>query len=115
MYKKKLSRALSVRYPSLAASRTPASGQAETPARRRPTSHARTSCCQNCYPPAGDSPGDRKSTRLNSSHITISYAVFCLKKKKKKQTKEQKINATRQREESSRLRITTVHDDQPSL
>src|SRR5437773_2913040 len=27
----------------------------------------------------------RKSTRLNSSHITISYAVFCLKKKKKKQ------------------------------
>src|SRR5437667_1569697 len=26
--------------------------------------------------------GDRKSTRLNSSHITISYAVFCLKKKK---------------------------------
>src|SRR5437667_6535897 len=28
-------------------------------------------------------PADRKSTRLNSSHITISYAVFCLKKKKK--------------------------------
>src|SRR5207248_11269602 len=27
-------------------------------------------------------PGDRKSTRLNSSHRTISYAVFCLKKKK---------------------------------
>src|SRR6266540_5757098 len=27
---------------------------------------------------------DRKSTRLNSSHITISYAVFCLKKKKQK-------------------------------
>src|SRR5471032_3482094 len=36
--------------------------------------------------PADDHPragGDRKSTRLNSSHITISYAVFCLKKKKK--------------------------------
>src|SRR5215207_10398936 len=29
-------------------------------------------------------PGDRKSTRLNSSHEWISYAVFCLKKKKKK-------------------------------
>src|SRR2546422_8506869 len=29
---------------------------------------------------------DRKSTRLNSSHGYISYAVFCLKKKKKKQT-----------------------------
>src|SRR5947199_2103209 len=30
-------------------------------------------------------PQDRKSTRLNSSHLGISYAVFCLKKKKKKQ------------------------------
>src|SRR3712207_8553170 len=29
-------------------------------------------------------PGDRKSTRLNSSHANISYAVFCLKKKKKR-------------------------------
>src|SRR5690554_7429748 len=29
------------------------------------------------------SPSDRKSTRLNSSHVRISYAVFCLKKKKK--------------------------------
>src|SRR5699024_11614686 len=28
-------------------------------------------------------PRDRKSTRLNSSHVSISYAVFCLKKKKK--------------------------------
>src|SRR3989454_5505329 len=33
---------------------------------------------------AGLSLGDRKSTRLNSSHLVISYAVFCLKKKKKK-------------------------------
>src|SRR2546426_8684536 len=32
-------------------------------------------CCQP--------PRDRKSTRLNSSHLVISYAVFCLKKKKK--------------------------------
>src|SRR5687768_17866140 len=31
-------------------------------------------------------PEDRKSTRLNSSHGYISYAVFCLKKKKKKKT-----------------------------
>src|SRR3989442_8959045 len=30
--------------------------------------------------------GDRKSTRLNSSHVRISYAVFCLKKKKKTPT-----------------------------
>src|SRR2546426_1525905 len=33
---------------------------------------------------AGRLNGDRKSTRLNSSHLVISYAVFCLKKKKKK-------------------------------
>src|SRR5690625_5141242 len=32
-----------------------------------------------CRPPA--TPSDRKSTRLNSSHVAISYAVFCLKKK----------------------------------
>src|SRR5260221_6893942 len=31
-----------------------------------------------------DKKADRKSTRLNSSHTVISYAVFCLKKKKKK-------------------------------
>src|SRR5690242_21052526 len=47
---------------------------------------------KNDSPPYGKtwSPGgaamtlDRKSTRLNSSHMSISYAVFCLKKKKKK-------------------------------
>src|SRR5207302_10957740 len=34
--------------------------------------------------PSRSSARDRKSTRLNSSHVKISYAVFCLKKKKKK-------------------------------
>src|SRR5690625_6484188 len=34
------------------------------------------------FPVAG---GDRKSTRLNSSHVAISYAVFCLQKKKRQQ------------------------------
>src|SRR2546427_3173955 len=38
--------------------------------------------------PGGEGNGDRKSTRLNSSHSQISYAVFCLKKKKKKETKQ---------------------------
>ena len=33
---------------------------------------------------------DRKSTRLNSSHVVISYAVFCLKKKKKTKTNKEK-------------------------
>src|SRR5205814_10429964 len=35
-------------------------------------------------PEERDGHADRKSTRLNSSHLGISYAVFCLKKKKKK-------------------------------
>src|SRR3989440_7641053 len=37
-------------------------------------------CVKQSTPPT---PSDRKSTRLNSSHDQISYAVFCLKKKKK--------------------------------
>src|SRR5690242_21418012 len=36
-----------------------------------------STCCRTSKP-------DRKSTRLNSSHMSISYAVFCLKKKRKK-------------------------------
>src|SRR5437773_5493142 len=39
---------------------------------------------ESCTTPpcrSGAMPGDRKSTRLNSSHITMSYAVFCSKKK----------------------------------
>src|SRR5437588_9242252 len=35
---------------------------------------------------SGDIAQDRKSTRLNSSHTVISYAVFCLKKKKQRNT-----------------------------
>src|SRR5437867_8323459 len=38
---------------------------------------------QKAIVPSGSTLIDRKSTRLNSSHRTISYAVFCLKKKKK--------------------------------
>src|SRR5438477_9403366 len=37
---------------------------------------------------------DRKSTRLNSSHMSISYAVFCLKKKKKQKNKKEKVHST---------------------
>src|SRR5690349_23436228 len=36
--------------------------------------------------PVSGTKGDRKSTRLNSSHVEISYAVFCLKKKKEVHT-----------------------------
>src|SRR5256885_5097919 len=42
-------------------------------------------------------PGDRKSTRLNSSHLVISYAVFCLKKKKKKITRLLSVRYKRRR------------------
>src|SRR3712207_7656357 len=42
---------------------------------------------------------DRKSTRLNSSHANISYAVFCLKKKKKQKTKKV-MNYTQQNSSS---------------
>src|SRR5688572_32163352 len=45
--------------------------------RRRPVRH-RAAAAHRCR----DGCGDRKSTRLNSSHSQISYAVFCLKKKK---------------------------------
>src|SRR5205814_3781764 len=38
---------------------------------------------------------DRKSTRLNSSHLGISYAVFCLKKKKKNNRKNRETKYTR--------------------
>src|SRR5699024_12694890 len=55
-------------------------------------------CCRSdlyrrCQPPRLGS--DRKSTRLNSSHVSISYAVFCLKKKKKKKISD--VSVTEQR------------------
>src|SRR5438128_9422444 len=70
----------------------------------RVASAVRTSCRARPQPqpgrarPTGCPPGrsrscrrrDRKSTRLNSSHGSISYAVFCLKKKKKKKKKKTK-------------------------
>src|SRR5947207_6853431 len=44
--------------------------------------------------------GDRKSTRLNSSHTVISYAVFCLKKKKKKDKTKQTTRKSKERQAS---------------
>src|SRR6516162_9766839 len=52
-----------------------------------PRSPLRTAPSPRCRPPAPvPAVRDRKSTRLNSSHLVISYAVFCLKKKKKYNT-----------------------------
>src|SRR5437868_15147993 len=39
--------------------------------------------CEHSFVGGPEAIQDRKSTRLNSSHVSISYAVFCLKKKKK--------------------------------
>src|SRR3712207_7739395 len=50
------------------------------PARRRTPSPSRRAAARG--PRGSGWRGDRKSTRLNSSHANISYAVFCLKKKK---------------------------------
>src|SRR3989442_6000238 len=41
---------------------------------------------------------DRKSTRLNSSHVRISYAVFCLKKKKENRVTGQRVQYAKERE-----------------
>src|SRR5256885_10233959 len=62
------------------------------PARPAPGSGSANRCvvpwpsfpCQSERSPRAEL--DRKSTRLNSSHLVISYAVFCLKKKKKQNT-----------------------------
>src|SRR5437867_6797881 len=53
---------------------------------------------------------DRKSTRLNSSHRTISYAVFCLKKKKKKQSHYpiKDTNTPSTRHPSTRQRVQLI-------
>src|SRR5437773_9566286 len=53
---------------------------------------------------------DRKSTRLNSSHITISYAVFCLKKKKKKKKKNNNIKKTKKTKKSNQHTNTKTCD-----
>src|SRR5690606_39950153 len=55
------------------------STKSRSPGRRNLRPSAQTSALVELVPTT-----DRKSTRLNSSHVKISYAVFCLKKKKKK-------------------------------
>src|SRR5207249_8577027 len=67
-----------------AAAETIAGGMPAAPSRRRPCHSApNLARVQGPPRPGTDRPRrDRKSTRLNSSHVSISYAVFCLKKKK---------------------------------
>src|SRR5688572_33209445 len=56
------------------------------PRAARPRRATPAAALRSRFEPTGVPPTDRKSTRLNSSHSQISYAVFCLKKKKKKST-----------------------------
>src|SRR2546426_6925914 len=53
--------------------------------RNRPDGRRKYLACNDLRATARQIVTDRKSTRLNSSHLVISYAVFCLKKKKKKE------------------------------
>src|SRR5438067_5833925 len=55
--------------------------------RRRRLARAPRRRRRRCERAPGARGADRKSTRLNSSHVSISYAVFCLKKKKKQKHK----------------------------
>src|SRR5205807_9326407 len=66
------------------ASASAASGGADTPSQKDIFSAAAWGLFHpGSAPPGTNDWSDRKSTRLNSSHLVISYAVFCLKKKKK--------------------------------
>src|SRR5438477_8073523 len=81
-------------YTTLFRSRTDLPGREERVTSRSPHKAGRGDDCRGTSPrclseprPAAVNPDaflyrDRKSTRLNSSHMSISYAVFCLKKKK---------------------------------
>src|SRR5256885_3236760 len=66
----------------------PAARDRDQCAQRNPSQHslpglARRHLGRQAHAPEAAAEKDRKSTRLNSSHLVISYAVFCLKKKKK--------------------------------
>src|SRR2546422_7616794 len=67
-------------------------------------SSRRSSSC--CFDSSFEISRDRKSTRLNSSHGYISYAVFCLKKKKKKYDNHKSINTCMyQNQQHRQLRV----------
>src|SRR5436190_3182710 len=85
--------------------RCPATGRGRLPTRRRARARAGRGRGGDGRSEGRRGPTaacrDRKSTRLNSSHTVISYAVFCLKKKKKKSKKDIKTVKT-QTERSNR-------------
>src|SRR5260221_8974799 len=90
-------------YTTLFRSSVPCPGRGAVPPRPRPCRRRvpprRTSAC-TC--PTSCRQQDRKSTRLNSSHTVISYAVFCLKKKKKNDINNDKYSKTQNNHNSRR-------------
>src|SRR5256885_7654894 len=76
---------------SIRRSHGPRAGPAHRPRERVRARSVRRSSSD----PAPSCSEDRKSTRLNSSHLVISYAVFCLKKKKKKKNNEYELHYIR--------------------
>src|SRR5690348_18008447 len=84
-------------YTTLFRSPSARSRAARRPRRRRPSS-----CRSRPSPP--EEGRDRKSTRLNSSHPSISYAVFCLKKKKTEQKQHQRLEDVDYKADDKRTR-----------
>src|SRR5690606_42046488 len=83
-------------YTTLFRSRRPTRQRTRRPERlrrRRPARRGSGSPAPRIGPPA-PSTSDRKSTRLNSSHVKISYAVFCLKKKNKRTRQHDRTRIT---------------------
>src|SRR3989442_6353474 len=70
------------------AGRSPTRLRREGELRRRAGHHVERRTLGGGQTGRGGGQRDRKSTRLNSSHVRISYAVFCLKKKNKLQTRQ---------------------------
>src|SRR5713101_9259336 len=71
--------------------------------RPQPGQHPGAVLCREQLGEGHQGRGDRKGTRLKSSHMSISYAVFCLKKKKKTITnKSQKKNTNKNRNQQKR-------------
>src|SRR5205809_4850389 len=85
IYTLSLHDALPISHPQQRAGRAGGPGRVHLPDARTPPAGRRSDHGLSCRP----GPRDRKSTRLNSSHGYISYAVFCLKKKKTKTNKSQ--------------------------
>src|SRR5690606_40581857 len=82
-------------FPRLTDSNTPGyMTRAESPFGGRSTFVTEAPSSSRFWVKNGPGSKDRKSTRLNSSHVKISYAVFCLKKKKKNNNRIHKSNAT---------------------